>query len=163
MAWVTSTFSTIQIWIQTFPERLTVPEITRVTAAILEKNGRIIIAQRKREDRLSGLWEFPGGKIEPDETPEVCLARELKEELDIDVIIGEFFASNIHHYDHISIELMAYRAYWVSGEIRMNDHEAYQWVTVDQLAEFDFSPADIPFVEMLKRTHISITAQSEGR
>jgi 8-oxo-dGTP diphosphatase len=125
------------------------PKIIKVTAAILEKDSQIIIAQRKSGDHLSGLWEFPGGKIEPGETPEECLARELKEEFDIDVSIGEFIGSNVHHYDHISIELMAYRAAWLSGSITMNDHNAYRWVTVDQLSEYDFAPADVPFVEML--------------
>jgi 8-oxo-dGTP diphosphatase len=128
----------------------------KVTAAILAKDGRIIIAQRKSRDHLSGKWEFPGGKVEPGETPEVCLARELKEEFDIDVAIGEFLGSNVHHYDHASIELMAYRASWVGGAIRMNDHKAYRWVTVDELAEFDFAPADIPFVEMLCTVSITI-------
>lgn len=128
----------------------------KVTAAILAKDGRIIIAQRKSSDHLSGKWEFPGGKVEPGETPEVCLARELKEEFDIDVAIGEFLGSNVHHYDHVSIELMACRASWVGGAIRMNGHKAYRWVSVGQLAEFDFAPADIPFVEMLCTVSITI-------
>ena len=124
--------------------------IVKVTAAILEKDGKFLVAQRKCSDPLCGKWEFPGGKIEPGETPEQCLGRELKEEFDIDVTVGERVGSNVHHYDHISIELMAYRASWVSGTIRMNDHKAYRWVTVDQLTECDFAPADIPLVEMLR-------------
>jgi 8-oxo-dGTP diphosphatase len=128
----------------------------KVTAAIMAKDGRIIIAQRKSSDHLSGKWEFPGGKIEPGETPEVCLARELKEEFDIDVAIGEFLGSNVHHYGHVSIELMAYQASWVAGAITMNDHKAYRWVTIDQLTEFDFAPADIPFVERLCTGSIKI-------
>lgn len=135
-------------------------DIIKVTAAILEKDGRIIIAQRKSSDHLSGKWEFPGGKIEPGETPEECLARELSEEFDIDVAIGAFLGSNDHHYDHVSIELMAYRAVWIGGAITMNDHKAYRWVTIDQLTEFDFAPADIPFVEMLRRGQIDVPAQS---
>lgn len=125
-------------------------KIVKVTAAILEKDGKIIIAQRKNSDHLSGKWEFPGGKIEPGETPQECLARELKEEFDIEATIGAHIGSNVHHYDHISIELSAYRASWVSGAISMNDHEAYRWITVDQLGKFDFAPADIPFVDMLR-------------
>ena len=62
------------------------PRIVKVTAAILEKDGRIIIAQRKSSDHLSGKWEFPGGKIEAGESPEECLARELNEEFGIDVV-----------------------------------------------------------------------------
>ena len=64
--------------------------------------------------------------------------------------IGDYLGSNIHHYPHISIELMAYRAQWAGGVINMNDHNEYRWVTVDQLAEFDFVPADVPFVYMLR-------------
>ena len=131
-------------------------DIIKVTAAILEKDGHIIIAQRKSSDHLSGKWEFPGGKIEPGETPEKCLARELKEEFDIEVAIGEFLGTNIHHYDHISIELMAYRASWIAGAISMNDHKAYNWVTIDQLSDYEFAPADIPFVEMLCTGSIKI-------
>jgi 8-oxo-dGTP diphosphatase len=138
-------------------------KIVKVTAAILVKHGKIIIAQRKSSDRLSGKWEFPGGKIEPGETPEQCLSRELKEEFDIDVTIGEYLGSNIHHYDHISIDLMAYRASWVSGAIRMNDHKAYHWITVEQIPEFDFAPADIPFADMLRRGQIDIPKPSESR
>lgn len=135
--------------------------IIKVTAAILEKDGRIIIAQRKRSDHLSGKWEFPGGKIEPGETPEVCLARELKEEFEIDVAVGNHLGSTVYHYHHISIELMAYRASWVGGTIIMNDHRAYRWVSVDQLTEFDFAPADIPFVDMLRRGQIDLPTQLE--
>lgn len=134
-------------------------DIVQVTAAIMENEGKIIIAQRKSSDHLSGKWEFPGGKIEHGEAPEECLARELKEEFDIDVKVGEFLASNIHHYDHISIELMAYRASWVAGAISMNDHEAYRWIAIDQLADFEFAPADIPFVDMLERGQIVIKAR----
>ena len=126
-------------------------KIVKVTAAILEKDGRIIIAQRKSCDYLSGKWEFPGGKIEHGETPEQCLARELKEEFGIDVFIGDYLGSNLHHYDHISIELMAYRASWVGGTISMSDHKAYRWVTVDELSDYEFAPADIPFVDMLRK------------
>lgn len=68
-------------------------KIIKVTAAILENDGRILIAQRKSSDHLSGKWEFPGGKIEHGETPEECLARELKEEFDIYVTIGDFLGS----------------------------------------------------------------------
>jgi 8-oxo-dGTP diphosphatase len=140
-----------------------VEKIVKVTAAILHRDGKIIIAQRKSSDHLAGKWEFPGGKIEPGETPEECLARELKEELGIDTAVGEFLGANIHHYEHISIELMAYRTFWVGGAVSMNDHKAYEWVTVGQLAEFDFAPADMPFVNMLREGQFDFAAQSGGR
>ena len=122
----------------------------KVTAAILEKDGRIIIAQRKARDHLAGKWEFPGGKIGGGEAPEECLARELNEEFEIEVSIGDYFGSNIHHYDHISIELLAYRALWDGGKINSTDHKDYKWVTIDELDQFDFAPADQTFVEKLR-------------
>ena len=70
-----------------------------MTAAILVHNDRILIAQRRDPDNLAGKWEFPGGKIEHNETPQQCLIREMKEEFDIDVVIGEFFDESIYHYE----------------------------------------------------------------
>ena len=128
----------------------------RVTAAILEKDGRILIAQRKSKDHSAGKWEFPGGKIEVGETPEECLARELNEEFEIEVSVGDFLGSNVHHYDHISIELLAYRAFWDGGKINPKDHKDYNWVTIDELDQFDFAPADRKFVERLRSGEIDL-------
>ncbi|HUV79022.1 MAG TPA: NUDIX domain-containing protein, partial [Desulfobacterales bacterium] len=83
-------------------------KIIRVTAAIFVNDGMLLIAKRKPTARLPNLWEFPGGKIEPNETPKACLKRELKEEFDVDVTVGEYLGSNIHMYDFATIELMAF-------------------------------------------------------
>lgn len=128
--------------------------MVKVTAAILKKDGKILIAQRKAEDKLAHKWEFPGGKIKDNETPEQCLKRELKEEFDIKVSVGEFFGSSIYHYDHISIELLVYRTFWEDGNINLKDHDDFAWVSLDQLGEYDFAPADIPFVNKLRRGEI---------
>jgi 8-oxo-dGTP diphosphatase len=130
------------------------PKITRVTAAILINNSKIIIAKRKSTGKLPNKWEFPGGKVENDETPEQCLKRELKEEFDIDVSIGEYLGSSIYHYDHISIELLAYRTFWKGGNIRLKDHDDFAWVSLKQIGEYDFAPADIPFVNRLRSGEI---------
>jgi 8-oxo-dGTP diphosphatase len=106
-----------------------------------------IIAQRKSKDHLAGKWEFPGGKIEVGETPKEGLSRELLEEFEIEVSVGDFLGSNIHHYDHISIELLAYRTSWDEGKINSTDHKDYKWVTIDELERYDFAPADRKFVE----------------
>ena len=125
--------------------------IIRVTAAILEKDGKILIAKRKTGDKLfAGLWEFPGGKVEEGETPEECMARELKEELDIEVEVGELITSNKHKYPHGIFELLAYRVKHVSGEMVLNDHEEIKWVTADEMSSFEFPPADIPIIKELK-------------
>ena len=124
--------------------------VTRVTAAILIKDGRIIIARRRSADHQGDKWEFPGGKIEPGETPEQCLQREIKEELDIEVSVGRFLGSSIYHYDHISIELLAYRTYWQKGSITLKAHAAYRWVPLEHLDQYDFAPADRPLAARLQ-------------
>jgi 8-oxo-dGTP diphosphatase len=123
--------------------------IVRVTAAIIVREGRILIAQRHANDRLAGRWEFPGGKVEVGETPEQCLKRELWEELEMHAVIGDYLGSSIYHYDHISIELMAYRAFSNGESFRLVSHQACQWVRPDQLGAFAFTPADLPFVQRL--------------
>ena len=118
-----------------------------VTAAILIKDGKILIAKRKSTDKLPDKWEFPGGKIEPDETPRDCLTREMQEEFGITISVGEFLGESVYHYDHGSIRLLAYRACWRKGTFCLKDHADYNWTAVNQLSEFDFAPADIPFVD----------------
>ena len=134
----------------------TLKRIVQVTAAIIVRNGDILITQRHVDDRLAGLWEFPGGKIEADETPEQCLQRELREELEMEATIGDALGSSIYHYDHISIELMAYRAFWDGKPFRLVSHQACRWVTPDRLADYLFTPADLPFVRRLAQGEISL-------
>lgn len=131
--------------------------VVRVTAAIIVKDGAVLIAQRGYQDRMAGLWEFPGGKVEAGETPEQCLKRELGEELSMDATIGSFLGSSTYHYDHISIELMAYRAYWNGVPFKLLAHDAYQWVPPSRLAAFSFTPADLPFVRRLGRGDIPVS------
>ena len=123
--------------------------MTRVTAAIFDNGGMLLIAKRKSTVRLPNLWELPGGKVEPNETPEECLKRKLKEEFDIDVTIEEFLGSNIHTYDFGTIVLMAYRTDWDGGELKLLDHEEIRWVFTHELDQFDFAPADTVFIEQL--------------
>jgi 8-oxo-dGTP diphosphatase len=122
-----------------------------VTAAILEKDGKILIARRKADDRQAGKWEFPGGTLESDETPQDCLEREMQEEFGITVVVGRFFGESVYHYDHGAIRLMAYRAVWASGKMVLNDHADVRWVPPGQLVEYDFAPADIPLVKKLRQ------------
>ena len=127
------------------------PTIVQVTAAIILRDGKILIAQRHPTDRMAGLWEFPGGKMEAGETPEMCLQRELKEELAIDARIGKVLGNSVYHYDHISIRLMAYQAFWNDGSIKLATHRECRWVGPDQLNHYAFTPADLPFVHKLSR------------
>ena len=130
------------------------PKIIRVTAAILEKNGKILIAKRRSDDNLfGGLWEFPGGKIERGETPEECMARELNEELNIEVEVGELITSNKHRYPNGIFELLAYRVQHICGNFVLNDHDEIKWITIDELSNFEFPPANTPIINYLKNSY----------
>ncbi|GLI36154.1 hypothetical protein DAMNIGENAA_35870 [Desulforhabdus amnigena] len=120
-----------------------------VTAAILIREGRILIARRRAGTHQEFKWEFPGGKVEVGETPEECLKREIKEELQIEVRIGAFLWESIYHYSQDSIRLLAYETFWESGEMVPTVHEAIEWVSVEDMKDYDFAPADIPFVRKL--------------
>lgn len=121
-----------------------------VAAAIIEDDqGRLLIAKRSYGKAQAGMWEFPGGKLEKNESPQNCLHRELLEEMSIEIIPYEWFGVNDHHYDTIHIRLIAYKATYVSGTIKLVDHDEYRWVHIKELAEYIFAPADIKFVEML--------------
>jgi 8-oxo-dGTP diphosphatase len=132
------------------------PDIVKVTAAILVKDTSILIARRGPDDQLAAKWEFPGGKIEGHETPEQCLKREMKEEFDIDVSVGEYLGSSVYHYDHISIELLAYRTSWEGDEIHPKAHDDFKWISLEQFSEFDFAPADRIFIEKLQNGEIAV-------
>jgi 8-oxo-dGTP diphosphatase len=80
-----------------------------VTAAIIQKENRIFAARRKRGRHLEGMWEFPGGKLEPGESPEVCLARELAEELGIKTTVGRYLGESVYDYGEKVIKLLAYQ------------------------------------------------------
>lgn len=122
----------------------------QVTAAVIERDGKVLLAQRKT-GALAGKWEFPGGKLEPGETPEACLRRELMEELGVDTEIGDFVCSSKFEYKHLPIELLVYRARYLSGEYKLADHAAIAWVKPEDLSSYDLSSADIPVVEVLLR------------
>ncbi|MFC1516243.1 (deoxy)nucleoside triphosphate pyrophosphohydrolase [Thermodesulfobacteriota bacterium] len=128
----------------------------KVTAALLVIDGMMLIAKRKPTARLPNLWELPGGKVEANETPEECLKREIREEFDIDITVGEHLGSSVYTYDFGTIELMAYRANWEDGDLILKDHEEIRWVFPHELDQFEFAPADRSFVDRLKRGVIEI-------
>jgi 8-oxo-dGTP diphosphatase len=122
-----------------------------VTAAILQNNiGDILIAKRKKGKALEGFWEFPGGKVEVNETPKECLIRELKEEMSINVLVEEYVGESIYEYEGKNcIRLLAFKGRIISGEINLKDHDQYKWVSIKELKEVKLAPADIPIIEMI--------------
>ncbi len=128
-----------------------------VTAAILHNNNQILCLQRGdgKYEYVSRKYEFPGGKVEPNESLEACLSRELDEELQVvhDVKKGHYFMTVDHDYPDFSIEMHAFLIEVESREFVMNEHIDYRWLEVSELSRLDWAPADIPIVEKLMREY----------
>jgi 8-oxo-dGTP diphosphatase len=123
----------------------------KVTAGIIEENGMVLIARRKPGKHMGGKWEFPGGKIEPGESPEESLARELDEELSIRAYVGKFLCTTIFEADGVSLELLVYRVDRVEGTPALREHDEIRWVRPEQLTSFDLADSDRLVVEALYR------------
>lgn len=123
--------------------------INVVAAVIKDENGKILIAQRNLKKSQGGLWEFPGGKIEPNETRENAIIREIKEELDIDIKVEKYLAEKVFNYPDKDINLIALECKKINGEIKLLEHEDYKWVSKLELNSFQFAPADMFIVEGL--------------
>jgi len=120
-----------------------------VSAALIFHHGKLLIAQRHAGSHLGGLWEFPGGKREADETFEQCLVREIREELGAEISVGELFEEVTHTYPEKSVHLKFFLCKLVSGEPRPLDCAAIRWVTQTELAGFEFPAADAQLLEKL--------------
>ena len=125
--------------------------LTNVTAAIIRKNGRILIARRGPASFMSGKWEFPGGKVEEGESLEDCLKREILEELGIDILVGKPFHAVLYDYpEKGTVRLHSFLCSLSGGEPKAgHSHSNFMWVTASELKEYDFAPADISIVEKL--------------
>src|SRR6266542_4663623 len=120
-----------------------------VAAGLVFRAGQLLITRRRPQDHLGGLWEFPGGKREPDETFADCLRRELNEELGIEVEIRELVETITHDYPEKSVCLKFYRCLWRKHEPRALGCHGFAWVTVCRLAEYAFPPADEQLLQKL--------------
>lgn len=123
-----------------------------VCAGVLLKSGQVLLARRGPGMRHAGKWEFPGGRVEPGEAPAAALARELREELGIEAVVGPETARSRHTYDFGEIELIAFLVPKFSGELKPVEHDALAWVEARRLLEYDLTPADVPIAEIVS-TH----------
>lgn len=120
-----------------------------VTAAIIEKDGFFLAARRKQGLHMEGFWEFPGGKLERNESPKDCLKRELFEEFGITARVVRYFGECRFDYPDKSIRLLAFLTEHKTGEFQLREHDALQWLRIEDLKTVSWAPADIPLVEKL--------------
>ncbi|ROR14838.1 pyrimidine (deoxy)nucleoside triphosphate diphosphatase [Erwinia sp. JUb26] len=118
-----------------------------VVAAMILRDGRLLLAQRGPQGDQPGLWEFPGGKVDAGESQQQALARELKEELAIDAVIGCYIASEIRIVGARKINLHAWLVTEFSGEVTASCHQALAWVEPAEAFSFALAPADIPLLQ----------------
>ena len=121
----------------------------KVTAGILWRDGHVLLALRRPGKHMGGKWEFPGGKIEPGETPEESLARELEEELDVQAQVGEFLCCVHYEGDGVSLELMVYRVDHFEGAPALKEHQEIRWVSPRELRSYELADSDRTVVERL--------------
>lgn len=128
------------------------PLLLVIACALVDADGRILICRRPQGKQLGGLWEFPGGKLENGETPETCLIRELREELDIEVTEACLapFVFTSHAYDSFHLLMPLYLCRRWAGFVQPLEHEALAWVKPDQLAAYPMPPADLPLAAYLR-------------
>jgi len=117
-----------------------------VTCAIIERDGLVMAAQRSATMSLPLKWEFPGGKIDPGESPEECLRRELVEELGIQVAVGKSLPPSTHHYPTFTVTLYPYVCTITAGEIVIHEHASIVWLPLDELHSLDWAEADLPVI-----------------
>jgi 8-oxo-dGTP diphosphatase len=120
-----------------------------VMAGLLERDGAFLLARRPEGAHLAGLWEFPGGKLEAGESPEQCLARELREELGLEAKVGEVFMVVFHRYDDFDLLMLLYRCEAGPACPQALGCSEWRWVRPSEMGALEFPPADGPIVEKL--------------
>lgn len=130
-----------------------------VVGAVIVRDGLVYCVQRGPDGSLAGMWEFPGGKIEPGETEVTALTREIREELLCEVEVGQKVTTTNHDYDFGTVRLTTYFCDLISGEPALTEHAAELWLHPDQLTDLAWAPADVPAVNHVVR-HLS-TATKE--
>lgn len=125
----------------------------QVTAAVIIENGLLFLTRRGPAEHLPGMWELPGGKLEPAETPQQCLERELAEELEMRASAGDVLATTVYHYDHGEFEMLALSVDRLS-DFRLTVHDAACWVTRSDAEALTIAPADVELIAELGRRGI---------
>ena len=120
-----------------------------VVGAVIVRGGEVLCARRAGTGHLAGLWEFPGGKIEPGESPQAALVREVDEELQCQVVVGDMLTSTTHQYAVGAVTLTTYYCRLVAGTPEPTEHAEVRWVAPADLGTLEWAPADLPAVALI--------------
>ena len=121
----------------------------RVVAALMVENNKVLIAARKK-GTLQGLWEFPGGKVEPNETSRQAIVREIKEELDTTIQVEQYFDTVEYDYPNFHLSMECFICTILEGKLTLLEHESAKWLTKETLDLVDWLPADLGLIAKLK-------------
>ena len=127
--------------------------MTEVVAALIWDGERFLACQRPAHKARGLLWEFVGGKVEPDETPEAALIRECREELAVTLSVQDVFMDVVHEYPDLTVHLTLFNAVIAEGVPQMLEHNDIRWITVNQIDELEFCPADADILNKLKEEY----------
>lgn len=119
-------------------------------AVIWNDRGQVLIDRRRQDGLLGGLWEFPGGKVEPEETVEACIVREIREELGIEIAVGEHLVTVDHTYTHFKVRLCVHHCRHVSGEPQAIECDEVRWVALEELDQYPFPKANVQIIQALR-------------
>ena len=123
--------------------------ITEVVAALIWENDRFLICQRPAHKARGLLWEFVGGKVDPGESKQQALIRECREELAVEISVGDVFMEVVHEYPDLLVRLTLFHAAIVDGTPQMLEHNDLRWIRVEEIPQFDFCPADVDILKKL--------------
>ncbi|HBO4813837.1 TPA: (deoxy)nucleoside triphosphate pyrophosphohydrolase [Pseudomonas aeruginosa] len=127
--------------------------VQSVAAAVIYLNDKVLITRRAPGEKLAGIWEFPGGKLEAGETPQTCIVRELREELGVESVAGEILTTSLYTYPGGAVELIAVVVSLRSTALKLQVHDLAKWIPPHELLSYDLAPADIPIAEEIIRTY----------
>lgn len=127
--------------------------MTEVVAALIWQGERFLACQRSPHKARGLLWEFVGGKVEPGETREQALIRECREELDVTVRVGGIFMELVHEYPDLTVHLTLFHAGIAEGTPRLLEHQALRWLTVEEMDQYPFCPADQAILARLREQY----------
>ena len=128
----------------------TINVVAAIIKATTEKGEPLIFATQRGYGDFKGGWEFPGGKIEEGETPEVALVREIREELDTEIEVGDLLDTIEYDYPTFHLSMKCFWSSIVSGDLVLKEHEAARWLTKDEIFDVEWLPADISLVGKIK-------------